>query len=148
MKQSRPLPKDLELAPTLARRVLQLREFRNLTVRDLAKLSRFPEVRIEDIESGLEIWLSSTDRQLLAKALSIEPSLLQEVETRPPLSDSTQQKAAAAYLGRAILEGVRELECPDCGQTLRCSVQEGFDLDGLPVRFPKAFCSRCPYVLR
>lgn len=96
----------------------------------------------------MESWLSSTDRQLLAKALAVEPYVLQDVETRPALGSTQEQLAQAQYLARAILEGARNLLCPDCGNTLRCSVQEGFDLEGLPVRFAKAFCSRCPYVLR
>ncbi len=126
----------------------QLRDFRNLTVKDLAKLSRFPIARIEDIESGLESWLSASDRQLLAKALCVEPAILLEVETRTGLGDNQEKQALAQYLSRAILEGARDLQCPNCGHTLRCSIQAGFDLEGKPIRFPKAFCTKCPFVLR
>lgn len=147
-KQIRPLPSTTPLAPTLAQRVQQLRDFRNLTVKDLAKLSRFSTVRIEEIEAGLESWLSASDRQLLAKALSVEPAILLEVETRPGLGDSHEKQALAQYLSRAILEGARDLQCPNCGHTLRCSIQEGFDIEGQPIRFPKAFCTKCPFVLR
>ncbi len=147
-KQIRPLPSTTPLAPTLAQRVQQLRDFRNLTVKDLAKLSRFAIARIEDIESGLESWLSASDRQLLAKALSVEPAVLLEVEARPGLGDNLEKQALAQYLSRAILEGARDLQCPNCGHTLRCSIQEGFDLEGRPIRFPKAFCTKCPFVLR
>lgn len=147
-KQIRPLPSTTPLAPTLAQRVQQLRDFRNLTVKDLAKLSRFAIARIEDIEAGLESWLSASDRQLLAKALSVEPAILLEVEARPGLGDSLEKQALAQYLSRAILEGARDLQCPNCGHTLRCSIQEGFDIEGRPIRFPKAFCTKCPFVLR
>ena len=82
MRQVKPFPKGMQFAPTLAQRLSQLREFRNMTVLDLARSSRFSRQRIEDLEAGLESWLSSTDRQLLAKALAVEPKLLQKVEKR------------------------------------------------------------------
>ena len=82
MRQLRPLPSSLELAPTLAQRIAQLRDLRNMTQMDVARRTRFSLQRIEDIESGIETWLSATDRQLLAKALCVEPVLLQEVEAR------------------------------------------------------------------
>jgi transcriptional regulator with XRE-family HTH domain len=148
MKQSSPLPAKMILAPTLAQRVGQLRDFRNMTLRDLGKLSRLGQLRIEEIEAGMESWLSSTDRQLLAKALSVEPRLLLEVEARPNLEESVAQKLEIESIADAILEGARDLECPECGGTLKCSIQEGYDIDGKPVAFPKAFCTSCPFVLR
>jgi len=151
MKQLGPLPRGIELAPTLAQRVYQLRDVRNFTVKDLAKAARFPARRIEEIESGMETWLSATDRQLLAKALNIEPGLLQEVESRPrdemPKSHMLDQNTGA-MLRDAILNGARDLRCPDCGNALKCSVQEGRDLQEETIRFAKAFCVKCPYVLR
>lgn len=103
--------------------------------------------RVEDIEAGIETWLSTTERQLLAKALTVEPILLQEVETRPPGSEAHIEEAQARIVD-AILNGQRELECPQCGGTLRCSVQDALDFDGNPTRFAKAYCLKCPYVLR
>jgi transcriptional regulator with XRE-family HTH domain len=143
----------MDLAPTLAQRVNQLREFRNLTVRDLAKLTRFKQQRIEDIEAGLETWLSASDRQLLAKALAVEPTLLQEVENRAVaghhLRDSHMlNKATSDQISTAILEGARDLECPDCGGNLKCSIQNGTDIEGRPLQFAKAFCLKCPFTLR
>lgn len=148
MKQSSPIPAKMILAPTLAQRVGQLRDFRNMTVRDLGKLSRLGIVRIEEIEAGMESWLSSTDRQLLAKALSVEPRLLLEVEARPNLDESTAQKLERESQAAAILEGARDLECLECGGTLKCSIQEGYDIGGQPIAFAKAFCMSCPFVLR
>lgn len=139
-----------ELSPTLARRLVELRERKNLTVKDLAQESRFSKQRIEDLESGLETWLSSTDRQLLARALAVDPIIIQEVEARPRLeaSDDPQRyQAILADLTDSVLKGVKELECPQCGNTLRCRVQEGIDMDGQAVYFAKAFCSKCPFIL-
>jgi transcriptional regulator with XRE-family HTH domain len=145
--QFKPLPSDIVLATTLARRVGQLRDFRNMTIKDLGKLSRLGEQRIEDIEAGLETWLSVTERQLLAKALVVEPYLIQEVESKPP-ADDEQAEDAHARLVQAILRGARDLECPNCGGTLRCSVADALDIEGQPTRFAKAYCMKCPYVLR
>lgn len=151
-KNLKPIPPSLALAPTLARRVNQLREARDLTVRQLAKMARFECRRVEDIEAGLETWLSAADRQMLAQALAIDARLLQEVETRVR-PDSVPESAAAsgsvaADLSERILAGQRELCCPDCGSPLKASVQEGFDIEGAPLRLAKAYCTRCPFVLK
>lgn len=146
MRQYKPLPPDLELAPTLARRVNQLRELRNLTVLDLARMTRFTTKRIEDIEAGMESWLSATDRQRLATALAIEPQVLRDVEARSGLDSGGRVDVSS--LTAAILAGAKELECPKCGDRLRCSIQDAFDLEGNPTQFAKAFCMKCPFVLK
>lgn len=138
----------MELAPTLAQRVFQLRQFRNMTVKDLAKEARFQPSRIEDIESGIETWLSAPDRQMLAKALNIDPYRLQEVEVRRDLDDEEELTRQCKVIAEAILQGAKTLECPKCRSTLRCSVKEGLDLDGLPIKFARAFCMKCPFILR
>jgi transcriptional regulator with XRE-family HTH domain len=148
VRQLKPIPTNLQLAPTLAQRVLQLRELRNMTVKDLAKYCRFSAKRIEDIEAGLETWLSTSDRQLLAKALVVEPIVIQEVETRPQLGDSLEKELRLREIEQLVLEGRRDLECPDCGHTLKCSVQDAYDLEGNAIQFAKAFCVQCPFILR
>ncbi len=139
----------MTLAPTLAQRVAQIREYRNLTVRDLSYLTRFSIQRLEDIEAGLETWLSATDRQLLARALTIDPRILQDVEAKSNLGDDSGRNVAILKnLGEQILTGLRDLECHQCGSTLKCSVQEGFDLEGARIYLPKAFCPKCPFILK
>lgn len=148
MRQYRPLPPNLELAPTLARRVNQLRELRNLTVLDLAKMTRFTTRRVEDIEAGLETWLSATDRQKLATALAVEPQIFVDVESRSGKDTAMAQLDVQTQLTQAILQGARRLQCPQCGNELRCSVQDALDLDGNATEFAKAFCVQCPFVLK
>jgi transcriptional regulator with XRE-family HTH domain len=135
------------LGTTLAQRIRELREFRNMTQVDLAKACRFPLKRVEELESGFETWLSAPDRQMLAKSLVIDPALLKDVEVRPPISEESTE-ALEQQLVRAILSGHRELECPKCGASLHCGVQDAFDIEDKPVRFAKAFCTRCPYILK
>lgn len=152
MKQFKPLPVDFKLASNLSQRIFQLRELRNMTVRDLARMSRFPAQRIDDIEAGIETWLSDTDRQILSKALGVEPQLLKEVEVRPELTDVPEtymlDVAVAVQLNEAILSGQRDLKCPDCGSKVQANVQDALDMEGNPIKFAKAYCTKCPFVLR
>jgi transcriptional regulator with XRE-family HTH domain len=151
-KQIRHVPASFQFGDTLAQRVFQLREFQNLTTKDLAKSSRLSLPRIEDIEAGIETWLSTTDRQLLAKALNVEPGVLQEVEKRASVSSTKETAKYNADRLREIIDeifnGVRELECPDCGSTLKCSLEEALDLEGRSIAFARAFCIKCPFILR
>ena len=129
-----PIPSDLVLESTLASRLNQLRQFRNLSKKELAQAVRMTEERIDDIESGLETWLSAAERQIIAKALYIDPNLLKEVEYRP--ADSSHPSYASmsveinTSLTDSILSGMRDLACPQCGNTLRCSVQKRVDING------------------
>jgi len=148
---SNALPRELDLGETLARRLTTIREWRGYTVKALAKESHFTVARLQDIETGMETWLSSSDRQLLALALKIDASLLQEVESRPrlePTDDPERFEAMLRDIRDSILSGVRELECPQCGNTMRCRVQEGLDMEEQPVYLAKAFCQKCPFVLK
>lgn len=143
-----PIPKSLSLASTLAGRLQQIREYREISREDLSQAVRFPEARIEDLESGLETWLSATDRQVLAKALGVEPKILQEVEHKPNLPQNAgRRKEVVEDMVIAILNGANELECPDCGHIAQCSIQAGFDMEDREIFFPKAFCLKCPFVL-
>jgi transcriptional regulator with XRE-family HTH domain len=142
------LPNSPKLKDTLAQRIAQLRELRNMTVRDLAEVSRFSIQRIEDIEAGLETWFSTTERQLIARALVVEPNVIKEVERRPSFEEGQVPTQVLSDLTQSILDGARDLECPLCGSTLKCSIQEGIDLENRPIHFARAFCTKCPFVLR
>ncbi len=152
MKQiSQMLPDNMPLKSTLAGRVNQLREFRNMTVKDLAKATRMKVQRVEDIESGFETWLSTTDRQILAKALRVEPSILKEVEWRPPeavpeLAEVSRE--TMEELADNILHGERNLDCPRCKSPMTCYVQEAIDLEDNKIFLPMASCTKCPFVLK
>ena len=122
-----------------------------MTVRDLGKQTRLGPKRIEDIEAGLETWLSSPIRQRLANALSIEPYLLKEVEIKSMLSIHPELEDIPGELYEnlqaLILSGVRDLECPRCKSELRASVKEGVDIEEQPIRFATAHCVRCPFII-
>lgn len=149
MQRYRPLPLELKLSDTLSSRLREIREFRELSIYEVAKLCRFKVQRIEDLEAGMESWLSASDRQRIAKALAVEPVLLKEVEIRPQLEeDSAFTKANNRILSLAILSGKKDLVCPDCGGKLSSSVENALDHEGVPFRFAKAFCQDCTFLLR
>lgn len=151
-QSTRSLPKELNLPTNLAGRLRQIREFRNMTVLDLARATRLSKERIEDLEAGLETWLSAASRQVISKALNVEPSVLLEAEQRPEQSShpeyTAQQERILKEISAAILSGQRNLTCPQCGSSLRCSVQKGFDIKGRPDHLPRAFCQKCPFLLK
>lgn len=147
MRRYKPLPADFKFESTLAGRLRQIREFRTMSTQEVAKLCRFKLQRVEELEGGMENWLSAADRQLIAKALSVEPSLLKEVELRSGIDDD-RNGAMEKNLARAILAGQKDLPCPYCGGKLISSVEDAFDIEDRPFRFAKAFCENCTFLLR
>ena len=138
------------LAETLAKRVAQLREGRNMTVLDLARVTRFSVKRIEEIESGIELALSVADRSVLARALGVQPAILREVELdydvfqpRPP-----KPKVDLEELAERVLAGEVHIECPKCGEILRTSIESALDFEGRPTEFARAYCPVCPFAIR
>ncbi|MBX9568437.1 MAG: helix-turn-helix domain-containing protein [Candidatus Obscuribacterales bacterium] len=144
----------LDSTYSLSSRVALLRELRNLTVLDLAKRSRFPIKRIESIESGEETWLSVTDRQVLARALGVEPAVLKEVENSPAdypgvfEKQEGPQKVDTDSMAEEILNGYTNIACPRCSTTLKTSVEFAYDIEGNPTKFARAYCPQCPFALR
>lgn len=144
---------EAELAETLALRVSRLREARNLTVRDLARLCHFTIRRIEEIEGGIEVWLSITDRSILARALGVQSETLREVEASPDdlKKDRATTAAEQADLDRIadrVLAGEKNIACPRCGAILITAVENALDFEGQPTKFARAYCPVCPFAIR
>ena len=145
---------NLELANSLSSRVALLREFRNMTVRDLAKRSHFTIRRIEGIESGEENWLSVSDRQILARALGVEPRVLKDVELSPDdypgvYSNTVQPPPVDTdVMAENILKGYTDIKCPRCGTELKTSIEQALDVEGRPTNYARAYCPKCPFSLR
>lgn len=143
-RQSPPLEK------TLARRVSQLRDLKNLTVLDLSRVTRMSVKRIEAIESGQEIWLSIRDRTVLARALGVQPAILQEVEACPSEMSPARMQSVAAVdeIAERILAGEVQIPCPQCQTNLKVSVEDALDFEGRPTQFARGYCPVCPFSLR
>ncbi len=127
-----------------------MRDLRNLTVLDLSRTTRMSVKRIEALESGQELWLSIRDRTILARALGVQPSVIQEVETCPSaMSDERKQSIKAIdEIADRILAGEVQISCPQCGSILKVSVEDALDFEGRPTQFPRGYCPVCPFSLR
>lgn len=122
-----------------------------MTIVDLAKATRFSITRIEAIESGQEVWLSVTDRSVLARGLGVQPEVLKEVEFCPSdLRQSSFEIPVNDYdeLAERILAGELNIECPKCGKLLKTAIENALDFEGQATQYARAYCPVCPFALR
>lgn len=143
-------PEASGLPATLAGRVRFWRERRMLSPELLALKSHLPLRLIEDIESGLETFLSPATRQRLARALHIQADRIREVEKPPqaPLCETASLRQAGFNLHEAILRDPSASHpCPACGAPLNIRLFERRDLHGSPLEVIKASCVACLFRL-
>ncbi len=131
MKSKLSLPQFILETKTLANRILALRNLNNLSIAELSKLTKIKIQQLEDIESGLDTWLSVVVRQKLANALKVEPVIIQEVEF--------QSYQDIKYIDKET--------CPTCNLKLIKKTYHGLDHNSLDIELVKYFCPKCPYVI-
>ena len=150
------LPKYLHgpqegLPKTLASRVSYLRNQRRIHLAELSIQARVSIKLLEDIEAGIETWLPVAMRQRIARVLKIDPNILEEVEVTKISNEDELKKPPAEIIERiqdSILSGLKDIKCPLCQNDLKIWIQEGFDLNGNPIKTPKAHCKVCVFQLR
>jgi len=136
-----------QLPKTLALRVQYFRDKYNISKESLASLSNVDLTLINNIEEGIETFLSTTIRQRLAKTLKISANTLKEVEKHPPKTEIPLEKIQD--LKENILAGkLEDNYCPVCNNLLICKLLTMYDLEDNPVKHPKARCSKCPFQLK
>jgi hypothetical protein len=143
-------PKPGDLPPTLAGRVRFWREQRMFSPELLALKGRLPLRLVEDIESGLETFLSPAIRQRLARALHVRAEQIREVEKPPkaPSAGSVALQRAGVTLHEAILRAPDASHpCPACGAPLSVRLFDRQDLHGNPLKVLKAACTTCLFRL-
>lgn len=131
---------------SLAQFVSQLREKLGLSQIGLAKKSNLPLEVIESIESGQELFLPTTIRQKLAKGLKLNTRDVKVFEK--PYDNSQSFDEIVGILKINILEGEKDLQCPQCGEELICRVEKMYDLEDNLIRHPKARCAKCPFQIK
>ena len=142
--------KEHNLPNTLAARVSFIRNARGIHILELAKEARVSVNLIEEVESGIETWLSVAVRQRIARVLKVDPIILEEVEIKREFKDLLKdpQLEIIERIQNEIMDGVRNITCPVCGHPLKIWIQEGFDLNENPVKSPKAHCTVCVFQLK
>lgn len=144
------MQKEIKKYPTLAQFVSETREKLGLSQTGLAKRCNLTLDEIANIESGVELFLSSTIRQKLAKGLKTSLSEIKLYEKKEDFHFvSTQSGADIEDMKNLIIENEGNkgfvLLCPVCGNKLITRVAKMYDLEDNLMLHPKARCSKCPF---
>ena len=133
---------------TLAVRMQEWRDRRLLTQAALAQRANIPLRMIEDIESGIELFLPIIIRQRLARILHIHPRQIQELERPPRHPQNLGLQAKGGSLLQAILDNPDGSHtCPACSAPLNVRFFKRLDLQNRPLNVVKAACSQCLFRL-
>lgn len=133
----------------LAQFVFHTRENLGLSVQGLSRKINLDENIISNIESGLELFLSSTVRQKLAKGLRVS---LDEIKLYEKTEDyNFVSKNKIDELRQMILDNMGNKGfvafCPVCGSKLNTRIAKLYDLEDNLILHPKANCTKCPFQL-
>lgn len=147
------MPGMATLPSTLAQRIQFFRQIRGWTPQQLADKIQVPLTQIEDIESGIDVFLSSILRRKLAQALRMHPQWLKDVEVEPEsISDALKALQAEPTPDKIMTEerlmAIRDnpdhtWPCPYCDAPLSLQFFDRLDMDENPVLSLKINCSRC-----
>lgn len=133
---------------SLAQFISQTREKMGLSQTGLAHKANIPVDMIERIESAQELFLPSTLRQRLAKALRLSLTDIKRYEKRFDEENKSLEDAIES-IRLSILDGFYDnLKCPVCGNLLIAHIEEMYDLEDNLIKHPKARCSKCPFQVK
>lgn len=139
------------LPSTLGSRILYLRNARHIHIAELSYQARVSIGFLEDIEAGIETWLSTSIRQRIARVLKVDPNVLEEVEIKKSNTNVDMRNPPYEVIERIqeqILLGDSNILCPMCKSPLKVWIQEGFGLNGEPIKSPKGHCTMCVFQLK
>ena len=134
---------------SLAQFVVSRREALGYTIEDLSDKSSLDIKTLQAIESGLDLFLATTVRQKLAKALRVENKEIKKYEVKADFNLTVSSKNDE--IREQILLNSQNpnftINCPVCGSKLITRIAKLYDLEDNLVLRPKARCSKCPYQL-
>lgn len=138
-----------KLDMSLAQFVTLKREKLGLSQESLATSSGLTLEQIQSIEQGLDLFLSSTIRQKLAKGLKIDNKeiKLYEIKTDFTLGKKNNMDSIREMILLNSQNPNFVIECPICGEKLITRIAKLYDLEDNLVLRPKARCSKCPFQL-
>jgi transcriptional regulator with XRE-family HTH domain len=131
---------------TLAEFISTTRETLGLSQTGLAKKANIDIFELEAIESGQDLFLSSTTRQKLANALKIRSSKIKELEKHLKLD--FDKEIPIEEIKNRILYKEKNLKCPICQNELKTRIETMYDLEDNPVYHPKAICTKCVFQIK
>ena len=131
---------------SLAQFVQQKREHLGMSASGLAKKCHLELSLIEDIESGQELFLPVTIRQILAKGLRCDLDEIKELEKS--FDNKFVSEDVIEELKSQILKGEKELICPKCKSLLITRIAKMYDLEDQLMLHPKARCSKCVFQIK
>ena len=143
-------PQD-SLPKTLASRVSFLRNERRIYIADLSLQAKVPIKLLEDIEAGIETWLPTSVRQRISIVLKVDPKILEEVEVKNLKTEELYRNPPGELIERIcekISKGINDIKCPLCSSEMKVWIQDGFDLNGEPIKTPKGYCKSCVFQIR
>lgn len=131
---------------SLAQFIQEKSENLGLSPSGLAKKSHIDLLLIERIEAGEELFLPTTIRQNLAKALRCSPTEIKELEKS--FDNNFVQDSIIDELKQKILKGEKQLICPKCKSLLITRIAKMYDLEDNLMLHPKAKCSKCVFQIK
>jgi len=133
---------------TLAEFISTTREKIGYSQKGLADRANLNIEIIEAVESGQDLFLSSTVRQKIAKVLRLDLFQLKALEREPQVVKELDLDYIEELKLR-ILEGqISGNICPSCKSELICKIVEMYDLENRIVKHPKARCSKCYFQIK
>lgn len=132
---------------SLAQYVSSERERIGLSQLGLAKKCNLTLDEIMSIESGIELFLSTTVRQKLAKGLKASLSDIKRYEKREDFALGSSNDIEEIK-EQILINGENSkiaLHCPVCNEKLITRIAKMYDLEDNLVLHPKARCSKCPF---
>lgn len=135
---------------SLAQFVSNTREKVGLSQSGLAIKCNLSIEEIENIESGSELFLSSTARQKLSKGLRVNLAEIKQYEKSEQF-DLTPQNIIEELKDEILNNQYgtkKELYCPNCNAPLITRIAKLYDLEDNLMLHPKARCSKCPFQIK
>lgn len=133
---------------SLAEFVRETRENIGFSRELLAKRANLTEEMISDIESGKELFLSSTIRQKLAKGLKINPSQILPYEKSIHFTIEDTSGFEDEIRIKMQLGETQDLKCPLCNSDLVFKTVKRYDLEDNLIIHHKAYCTKCPFQIK
>ena len=131
---------------SLAEFIIKKREEAGLSTLGLAKKANIKLETLEDIESGKELFLSTTQRQQLARVFKCSPKEIKAHEKNyefDMVSEDTIDE-----LKKRILSRETNLRCPLCGEPLITRIAKMYDLEDNLILQPKAHFVKCVFQIK